>query len=88
MLLQRDLATEFYGLPEYVIDQHETERTACGVRIYHWRSLGGVYVPLFTAVLAPVVLAQISQEAHAAALRAMREPIKSLEVRMSLKLSH
>lgn len=87
-MLKHDLATEFYGLPEYIIDQHATERTACGLRIYHWRSLGGSYVPLFTAVLAPIVLARISGDIHDVALRALGDPIKCLEVWPRAKLAH
>jgi len=85
---QRDVATEFYGLPEYVIDQHETERTSCGVRIYHWRKLGSMLVPQFTAVIAPCVLARISKDVHSAALAAMRDPTKGFEVWNATPLAH
>lgn len=65
------LADEFYGMPEYIIDCHQTEQTSVGVRVYHWRKMGGVLVPQFTCVLAPQILAAISKDVHEAALKAM-----------------
>lgn len=65
------LANEFFGCQEFVVDSHQTEQTSVGVRIYHWRRMGGVLVPQFTAVLAAHVLATISKDVHEVALKAM-----------------
>lgn len=67
----RNLANEFFGCQEFVVDAHKTEQTSVGVRVYHWRKMGGVLVPQFTAVLAAHILVAISKDVHDAALKAM-----------------
>ena len=69
------LADEFYGAPEYVVDTHQVERTSCGVRVYHWKRLGGILVPQFTVIIAPHVLAAISKDVHESALKILKAPV-------------
>jgi hypothetical protein len=48
-----DFATEFYGLPEYVITHIRTEKLKNGnVRVYHWEERNGQLVPAFMAFIA------------------------------------
>lgn len=82
------LADEFYGCPEYVIDCHQTEQTSVGVRIYHWRMLGSVLVPQFTAVIAPHILAAVSKDVHQAALKALQATPIGLAMWDGLALRH
>lgn len=78
---QESWSTEFYGLPEFVVDCHQTEETSVGMRIYHWRKLGNVLVPQFTAVLSTANLLMISRDIQEVTMRAMREaPAKGMAI--------
>lgn len=50
--MEEDYATEFFGLPEYVITHIRTEVLEQNRRVYHWVKRGGVMVPQFTAFIA------------------------------------
>lgn len=82
------LADEFYGCPEYVVDCHQTEQTSVGVRVYHWKMLGSVLVPQFTAVVAPHILAAVSKDVHEAALKALQAVPSGLAMWEGLSLRH
>ena len=48
-----NFASEFYGLPEYVITHVKTETLKNGnVRVYHWVERAGQLVPCFMAMIA------------------------------------
>lgn len=65
--------SEFYGCPEYVVNHHRTEQMSLGIRVYHWRKLGNLMVPQFTAVLSPLELAAIAKDVHQTAMKALAE---------------
>lgn len=50
--MSENFASEFYGLPEYVITHIRTEKLEHNTRVYHWVSRGGMLVPQFTAFIA------------------------------------
>lgn len=70
-IMSEDWTAEFAGLPEYVVSHHRTEKISLGVRVYHWRQMGAVLVPQFTAVLSPLDLAMIGRDVHEEAIRAL-----------------
>lgn len=58
-------ASEFYGLPEYVITHIRTENLEHNRRIYHWVMRGGMLVPQFTAFVAAkdlIIMSDMVQE--------------------------
>lgn len=68
-----NFASDFYGLPTYIVDQVRLESIAetNQMRVYHWESLNGVLRPLFMAVLTTHKLARIGSEVRDHALQSL-----------------
>ena len=64
-----DFETEFFGLPEYVINFARAEDAGNGhIRVYHWVRKGRVLEPTFTALISAIDVLRISGDVRELAM--------------------